>query len=98
MAVVIYSEKDGIYLGSCMGFGFWSNLDAVGQTSAATFKSEEEAEAYMNTWDGGRPADVRMVNVEADDGGTHASMASCIRSGLPGWLDEDTPVANDSPV
>lgn len=98
MAVVIYSDIDGVYLGTCMGLGFWSKLDPVGQPSAATFENEAQAEAFMATWDGGRPEGVRFVPVEADDGGTHASMASCMRSGLPGWLDEETPVVNAVPV
>ena len=29
--ILIYSEADGVYLGSCMGLGFWSELDSVGQ-------------------------------------------------------------------
>ena len=34
-----------------MGLGFWSNLDTAGQTSAATFKSEEQAREHISGWD-----------------------------------------------
>lgn len=97
MAVVIYSEENGVYLGSAMGLGFWSKLDPVGQPSATTFEDEAEAETHMASWESGRPEGVRLVPVDADQDG-YASIAACVRAGLPGWLDEDTPVANLLPA
>lgn len=97
MAVVVYHERDGVFLGSCMGLGFWSKIDAVGQLAAVTFPSVEAAEVYMATWESGRPTGVRFVEVEADAEG-YADVAACVRAGLPGWLDEDTPVTNALPV
>jgi len=97
MAVVIYSEENGVYLGSAMGMGFWSKLDPVGQPAAATFEDEAEAETHMASWDSGRPDGVRLVKVDADQG-TYASIAACVRAGLPGWVDEQTPVANTLPA
>jgi hypothetical protein len=97
MAVVIYSEENGVYLGSAMGLGFWSKLDPIGQPAATTFDDEAQAQTHMDSWEGGRPADVRLVPVVADDG-FYASIAACVRAGLPGWVDEETPVANALPV
>lgn len=97
MSVVIYHERDGIYLGCCMGLGFWTKMDSAGQPAAVTFPSVEAAEAHMATWECGRPADVTFVEVEADAEG-FADVAACVRAGLPGWLDETMPVANALPA
>ena len=97
MSVVIYSEEDGVYLGCALGLSFWSNLDPVGQPSAVTFADESEADAHMRTWANGRPEGVRLVSVEADEG-NYASIAACVRAGLPGWVDVDIPAANVLPV
>lgn len=95
MAVVIYSDKDGVFLGVALGLAFWSKLDPVGQTSAATFESETQAEEFMATWDLGRPADARCVPVVPDDG-EHASIAACVRAGLPGWNPDEATVTPDA--
>lgn len=95
MAVVIYSDKDGVFLGVALGLGFWSKLDPVGQPSAATFESEAQAEEFMATWNCGRPDDARCVPVEPDDG-EHASIAACVRAGLPAWDPDAT--TDDSSV
>lgn len=86
-AFVIVHPEMGIYLGSCMGLGFWSKLDAVGQPSAVTFSSEEDAEAFMASWDDGKPKGVSLVPVIPDDG-TYASVAACVAAGLDGWSHE----------
>lgn len=94
--VVIYSEELGVYLGGAMGMGFWSKLDPCGQMAACTFPSEAEARHHISiAQDGGFPEDVRFVPVMPDDG-TYASIAACVKVGLPGWLDEDTLVVNSS--
>lgn len=95
---VIYNEINGVFLGMCFGLEFWSKLDPVGQPSAVTFESAKDAESFMATWVNGVPAGTRFVEVRADVEGTHASIASCIQAGLPGWIDELTPVANLLPV
>ncbi|WP_044275859.1 hypothetical protein [Burkholderia gladioli] len=94
-AVVLYSERDGVYLGSCLGLGFWSKLDPAGQTHAFTFPGEAEARAAMETWDT-LPGDVRLVEVAPDQAG-YASMAACIAAGLPGW-NPDVPCDADGAV
>ncbi|HDR9103577.1 TPA: hypothetical protein QDB04_000297 [Burkholderia vietnamiensis] len=97
MAVVIYDDANGVYLGSAMGLGFWSKLDPVGQPAAVTFSDEEEENAHMATWENGRPDGVRCVQVEADQAG-YASVAACMRAGLPEWLHDESPVANTLPA
>lgn len=83
-AHVIVSSRMGIYLGSCMGLGFWSKLDPAGQSSAVTFDSISSAEEYMRSWEGGRPDDVSFVPVSPDDG-TFASISACVAAGLDAW-------------
>jgi hypothetical protein len=97
VAIVIYHPNDGVYLGNCLGMGFWSNIDPVGQPSAVAFRSVEDAEAHMATWECGRPADLQFVEVVANEEG-YAPMAACMAAGLPGWMDELTPVANALPA
>lgn len=84
MAFVIADPEMGIYLGSWIGMGFWSKLDPVGQPSAITFDTPDEAEAYMATWDGGRPENATLVHVEADEG-QYASIRACVEAGLEPW-------------
>ena len=97
MAVVIYTEERGIYLGNFWGMGFWTKLDPVGQPSAVTFPDANEAETHMAEWSEGRPADAKLVEVVAEADG-YATMESCVRAGLPGWLVDETPVANALPA
>ncbi len=82
--VVIYHDKDGVFLGECLGLGFWSKVETAGQPSAVTFKDIEDAEEFMKTWISGRPCGVKLVPVVADERG-HASVEACIQAGLPGW-------------
>jgi hypothetical protein len=84
--LVVYSEENGVYLGSALGFGFWSKLDPVGQPCAITFASEEEAQQFVNLCCPWMP--VRLVPVDIDDscGDTrYASIAACVMAGLPEW-------------
>jgi len=95
--VVITHAEMGIYLGSCMGLGFWSKLDPVGQPSAVTFPSIEAAREHMAFWERETPLEVVFRSVTPDDG-FYASIAACVAAGLDGWVDETTPVANDRPL
>lgn len=97
MAVVIFTEAEGIYLGNCMGLGFWSKLDPVGQDAAVTFPDTDAAEQHMAEWDSGRPDGVTFVAVAADAEG-FASMTACVLAGMPAWMDEQTAVANTLPA
>lgn len=52
MKLVVMSQPEmGVYLGSCMGFGFWSKMDSAGQDVACGFKDEEDARRYIASWD-----------------------------------------------
>ncbi len=50
-SIVITHPELGIYLGSAMGLGFWSELDSVGQIAAPTFENSEQAINYIEGWD-----------------------------------------------
>lgn len=86
MSFVITHPEMGIYLGNCMGLGFWTKLDPAGQEAAAVFPTREEAESFMATWDDGKPAGVTLHPVIPDRGnGTFASIDACVAAGLEGW-------------
>lgn len=98
--VLVHPEM-GIYLGCCMGLGFWSNLDPAGQNAAVCFKDEKMAREYMETWDKGAPANVTFVGVtpdEFDGSARYASVQACVRAGLPGWSPDAEVVAPQAPV
>lgn len=97
MNIVIEHPVDGVYLGNCLGLGFWSKLDPIGLPCAVTFASVADAEAHADAWECGRPEGLRFVPVQADVNGM-ASIAACVAAGLPGWIDESTPVVNTLPV
>lgn len=83
---VINSTVAGVYLGNCMGLGFWSQWDAVGQDSATVFESESAAIEHIESWHGPQPADLRphVVPVECADE-RWATIAECVASGLERW-------------
>lgn len=81
MLVIIHNEM-GIYLGSCMGLGFWTLLDAVDQDSAALFRDEDDARKHVRSWESHNDPDAYRY-VEADDDlNGYASVASLERAGL----------------
>jgi hypothetical protein len=90
MAFVIYSPELGVYLGNCLGLGFWSKLDPVGQPCAVTFPTIYEAQRHAASWD--TPVkDMQFIPVQADDVSKrlgqpdYASIAACVAAGLPAW-------------
>jgi hypothetical protein len=83
MRYVLYSKEYGVYLGACMGFGFWSKLDAAGQTHAVVFDNPTQVREVVLSWDEMPPDWVAMpVMCERPD---YASSMECAQSGLPGW-------------
>lgn len=90
---VITEPEMGIYLGGCLGLGFWSKLDPFGQPSAVTFESIQAAEDHMAMWDGGRPEKAILHPVEPDDG-QYASIHACVNAGLEGWIDDAVEMAS----
>ncbi len=86
MSFVIYSEDHGIYLGSYMGLGFWSKLDPAGHDTAPTFPDLAAIRRAIAQRDNPRtfPA-YTPISVEPDRPGGYASIAACVKAGLPSW-------------
>jgi hypothetical protein len=80
MPYVINHPEMGVYLGSCMGLGFWSRLDPVDDT-AATFDTQEEA----CRWIDGRPKGAELIEVQAEPG-QKATISACVAAGLDAWI------------
>jgi hypothetical protein len=86
-AFVVSHPEMGIYLGSCLGLGWWSALDPVGQDAAATFPDEAAAANYIaqlvehGHW---REHEFSITPVMADYGG-YATIGEIARVGLPAW-------------
>jgi hypothetical protein len=99
---ILCHPEHGVYLGSCMGLGFWSKLDPAGQDCAPTFETQDLAMEYVDSWDlAGMSKEERKtfissmtcVAVDADiDNGTWASMSACIKAGMEPWADLESMV------
>lgn len=85
---LLVSRSMGVYLGSCMGMGFWSKLDPVDQPSAVTFDNVETIRNIMAEWDGlgSLPSDMTFPEVEDADGDGYATEAECVTAGVEPWL------------
>lgn len=93
MAFVLTHPEQGIYLGSCLGLGFWSKLDAAGQEAACTFDSEAEAAAFIRSWDAANdPADYQLAPVSPSDG-NYATVDDLRAAGLEALLGELSSIA-----
>jgi len=80
--VILHHKQMGIYLGSALGFGFWSKLDPAGQDSAWTFESISQAKDAIASWDS--PVEHPLFTyVETE--GEFASIQQCMDVGLEGW-------------
>lgn len=84
---VLYSEDYGIYLGSMLGMGFWTNLDPVGQDEAITFENEKVANEFMQTWNSQAP-NVQIISINVNDNSIYATIEQCVSAGLPSWNPE----------
>lgn len=89
MGFVIVHPELGVYLGCCLGLGFWSKLDPVGQSAAVVFDSPEQAAAHVASWDDF--TDNWTTHPVTPDKNGYASVAACVAAGLEGWVDEYTP-------
>jgi hypothetical protein len=66
--VVIVHPSIGVYLGNCMGLGFFSMLDCAGQEHAVLLVNEVEARAHVASWDShNNPDGYQYVEVTAAD-------------------------------
>lgn len=92
--ILIHAEM-GIFLGSGMGLGFWSKLDAVGQEEAVTFESLPAAAKALSDWSGAEdtPAEIQTVTFTEPsiqpDGAVFMTIADAVRNGLPAWKPTD---------
>lgn len=90
---ILYCEEWGVFLGVAVGMAFWSKLDPVDQVFAPTFQTAEEARPLFEAFP---KCDIRMIQVTPDRG-DWASMSECVKAGVPGWLSDQSPVANRVP-
>lgn len=81
---VAYSEEQGVYLGECLGLGFWSKLDPAGQDSATTFATPQEFWDLARTWETPPPTDTVTRPVVCADP-QWAAVGECEATGLPKW-------------
>lgn len=83
---VLYSKTLGVYLGSAMGMGFWSNLDPVGQARAISWPAEDRdlVMDFIEHWDD-PVLDVELWPVKTSQDGEYVTMTECMEAGLPGW-------------
>ena len=87
--ILIVHDEWGIYLGSFLGLGFWTRLDAAGSTSAVTFPSLAAARTLIESWrpvgiDRHDPDDFNYVEVMVKESGT-ATMEECVAAGQKSW-------------
>lgn len=88
---VLFNEQDGVYLGNCMGLGFWSLLDPVGQISSCTFESKEEAQDHIDSWDIKPEKCIQIMPVMIESNpDMAASIKEIAESGMPAWSPEET--------
>lgn len=79
--IAITHPEMGVYLGCCMGLGFWTLLDSAAQPAAVVFDSIEQAHEHIETWDEGNdPSAYGFREVAAD--GHYATIPSLIAAGL----------------
>lgn len=93
---IIVDKEWGVYIGSAMGMGFWSKLDPVGQSCAATFGTPVEAMEWINTWETGRERPFTFLPV-IPDVETHASIKACVAGGADAWDPNAVPVLVEPP-
>lgn len=87
--VILHHRDMGIYLGSALGFGFWSKLDPAGQDAAWTFESIQQAKEAITSWDS--PIENPMfTHVEVE--GEFATIEQCVAAGLEAWEPDAVPV------
>lgn len=66
--IVIVHDEMGIYVGNCLGLGFFTLLDCGGQPMVCTFPDEEEARKHIASWDTNNdPNAYRYVSISTDD-------------------------------
>lgn len=83
---VIFHPEEGIYLGNCMGFGFFSLLDSVGQEQAVVFISNRQAKDHIRAWDtDNNPDNYKFIQLECDND-LYATIEELKEGGLAEYL------------
>lgn len=83
---IILHPQDGIYLGNAMGFGFFSRLDSVGQTSVTVFETELQATNHILSWESNdKPSQYKFVPIETQDS-FFATISELKAAGLTEYL------------
>lgn len=69
MAIVITHPVKGVYLGHCIGCGFWSAPLAATSRHAVTFPDEASARKHIKSWKRDNDPDAfGFAHVETDKG------------------------------
>lgn len=98
--VLIVSRSFGVYLGTCMGMGFWSKLENLEMPEACNFPSADEALRVMQTWDGflSLPDDMTFPFVEDADQDGYSTLAECCAvEGVEPWPRPELQAPNGHP-
>lgn len=82
MRYLIIHPQDGIYLGNCLGFGFFTKLDPVGQDAAVTFETQTDAEEHILSWNEPLPG-CNVVSINIDH--MYATISECVAAGFEAW-------------
>lgn len=83
--IIVVSKSMGVYLGSFLGLGFWSKIDAAGQPSAVTFENETALREFTKGWETPLPNDISFLEVNIDEPPYWASMKECVKAGAEPW-------------
>lgn len=75
----------GVYIGSFLGLGFWSKMDAAGQPCAVTFESRKAFGEFSKEWETQPPDDLSFLEVDVDLPPYWASMEECVKAGAEPW-------------
>lgn len=81
--ILIFHPEMGVYLGNCLGLGFWSKLDPGGQDAAVTFESAEEAINHAASWDD-LVLNLKFASVKTC-ARNYATILEIEAAGLSGW-------------
>lgn len=84
MRYIIVHDTDGIFVGHGLGFAFFSNMDPAGQTRAATFENENDAQFYVDACSL-NPGEFRIETLDIDD--TYATIEQLEAAGYGRFLD-----------
>lgn len=84
---VITHTDFGVFIGNCMGFAFWSELDPVDQPAAVAFPTEAEAAEHAQKLreDMAGIGFVELPVMQDPNGELYASREACGAAGLPVW-------------